>query len=118
VSNRAFQILLQSGQRRVERGSDGPPHRIEISSTGNDLPIDAISFIRACVQSRLIINLVHDLELHLRVRNQMSGNRIILGRLREREVRGAGAGGKSETRECMRPDLEEFAQGSDQSTCG
>ena len=77
-----------------------------------------IYYCVAFPQSRLIINLVHDLELHLRVRNQMSVNLIILGRLREREMRGAGAGGKAGAREWMRPDLEEFAQGSDQSTCG
>jgi len=33
-------------------------------------------------------------------------------------MRGAAAGGKAVARECMRPDLEEFALGSYQSTCG
>ena len=48
----------------------------------------------------------------------MSGNLINLGRWRKQEMRGAAAGGKAGAREWMRPDLEEFAQGSDQSTCG
>ena len=52
-----------------------------------------VSYVRACAQSRRTINLVHDLELHLRARNQMSVNLIILGRLREREIRGGTTGG-------------------------